>query len=279
MALNTTLYASSAAMWQDDNKNYKNPADDQVQAGKGSTSGTTYRSALAFNLSGFSSTTKISVARLMVYAYDDQATNTPVLYAYRITSNWSTNNVSWNTEPSHSQTLGNQTLTSSFRGNTNLTLNTGYVENWITGAWSNQGLKIRMSGENADRIYFRGRTYATTAQRPKLYLEYYDKPVISTSGSSEIGSKKATLTGNITSVNGENCTVRGFQYGLSQTPTWTINQSGSYGTGAFSLTPDDLTPGKEYYFRAYATNPAGTSYGSWLSFKTKVAAGAFLSLI
>ncbi len=46
------------------------------------------------------------------------------------------------------------------------------------------------------------------------------------------------------------------------------HEDGSFGTGAFFLDVASLDPGATYYFRAYATNPVGTSYGSELSFKT-----------
>ena len=40
------------------------------------------------------------------------------------------------------------------------------------------------------------------------------------------------------------------------------------GTGTFNSTVTGLTEGTTYYVRAYATNGAGTDYGSQVSFKT-----------
>ncbi len=74
-----------------------------------------------------------------------------------------------------------------------------------------------------------------------------------------------TVNGNVTSANGGTVTERGIVYGTTSNPTVSNNKivSGS-GTGTFSGVTPTLTPGT-YYFRAYATNSAGTSYGSELT--------------
>ena len=95
-----------------------------------------------------------------------------------------------------------------------------------------------------------------------------DKPTVVTNDASNIGDTSATANGNITDTGGENCTVRGFQYGLSQTPTWDEHSSGSFGTGSYSEGLSGLDCETTYYVRAYATNCAGTDYGDWKSFTT-----------
>jgi hypothetical protein len=98
-----------------------------------------------------------------------------------------------------------------------------------------------------------------------------DKPTIVTNDTSNIGQTSAIANGNITATGGENCTVRGFQYGLTQTSTWNVHSSGSFGTGSYNMSLSGLTCGTTtYYVRAYATNCAGTSYGEWKSFTTAV---------
>jgi len=77
----------------------------------------------------------------------------------------------------------------------------------------------------------------------------------------------AMLSGNITSTGGAAITARGFHYGTSQTSYFTAAETGSFGTGAYQLSGAITSPGSTYYVRAWATNSAGTSYGSWLSFK------------
>jgi len=95
-----------------------------------------------------------------------------------------------------------------------------------------------------------------------------DEPTVITNDVSSIGTTTATANGNITDTGGDDCTVRGFQYGLSQTPTWDVHSNGSFGTGSYSEGLSGLTPDTEYCVRAYATNSAGTDYGDWESFTT-----------
>ncbi len=59
---------------------------------------------------------------------------------------------------------------------------------------------------------------------------------------------------------------RGFQYGLTQTPTWTESEGGLFGTGVYSLPIDELSSATEYWYRAFVINEEGTAYGSWSAF-------------
>jgi hypothetical protein len=229
------------------------------------------RTVLKFSLSSISSpTVVITGATLKLYQYSDASVKTTVVKVHRTTSNWGETTVTWNNQPSYGKWLGQASIADGHRGDVSFTLNNDgktTVQNWARGSWSNYGFFLFSELELDDLVGFRSREWGTQSQRPRLVLTYYDKPAISTSAASNIGSDRATLNGNITSVNGNNCTVRGFQYGLSETPTWTINESSSYGAGTYSLTPTGLYSDRKYYFRAYATNSAGTSYGSWLSFQ------------
>jgi len=75
--------------------------------------------------------------------------------------------------------------------------------------------------------------------------------------------------GNVTADNGNAITERGFVYSTSnQNPSLSDNKvvASSAGTGTFSVTITPLTPGATYYCAAYATNSAGTSFGSVASF-------------
>jgi hypothetical protein len=75
--------------------------------------------------------------------------------------------------------------------------------------------------------------------------------------------------GNVTSQGTATVTSRGVVYGTSSNPTIAGNKTvdGS-GTGVFSSTLTPLSPQTLYYYRAYATNSVGTSYGGELSFTT-----------
>ncbi len=72
-----------------------------------------------------------------------------------------------------------------------------------------------------------------------------------------------TAHGEVTDAGGAIVTERGICWGTSHNPTTagTHGSSGT-GTGSFSVELTDLAPGTTYYVRAYATNSAGTAYGS-----------------
>jgi hypothetical protein len=76
----------------------------------------------------------------------------------------------------------------------------------------------------------------------------------------------ARLVGEIDSTGGSNCTVRGFKLTKGDADTTTISESGSFAAGTYSLYTAWLWPDSVYYFRSYAVNPNGTSYGEWAHF-------------
>jgi uncharacterized protein (TIGR02145 family) len=92
---------------------------------------------------------------------------------------------------------------------------------------------------------------------------------ITTSAVTSIAQTTATGGGNITSDGGSAVTTRGICWSLNQNPTladvFTVND---YGTGIFSGQMTNLSPGRTYYVRAYATNSTGTAYGNQVSFLT-----------
>lgn len=94
---------------------------------------------------------------------------------------------------------------------------------------------------------------------------------LTTQAVTEIGSITAKGNGTITDLHGENATKRGFCWSTSEAPTVadsTVEESGSFGTGAFNLIMTGLSPGVLYYVRAYAYNSAGYAYGTQVDFTT-----------
>jgi hypothetical protein len=65
-------------------------------------------------------------------------------------------------------------------------------------------------------------------------------PEVSTLAASGVGATSAIFNGNITDDGGATITVRGFEYGISTSSVSTTSESGSFGTGAFSLIATDL---------------------------------------
>jgi len=99
-------------------------------------------------------------------------------------------------------------------------------------------------------------------------------PTVTTRTASLVTSISATLNGRISVVSDSLPTVRGFAYGTASdltTNTSTSTDGGSFPIGNFTFNTSNngnLTCNTTYYARAYATNVAGTSFGSIVSFLT-----------
>ncbi len=94
-------------------------------------------------------------------------------------------------------------------------------------------------------------------------------PVLSTTEIKKITQTTAFSGGNITDIEETPITAIGVCWSTNQNPT--INDSRTKdGTtvGSFSSIISGLKPNTTYFVRAYATNSAGTGYGSTLSFTT-----------
>jgi len=91
---------------------------------------------------------------------------------------------------------------------------------------------------------------------------------ISTLAASSISESGVTLNGNITATGTSQVTARGFNYGLTTGFGSTVSSSGNFIVGNYSNTISSLTCNTLYYFRAFAANSEGTTYGSNMSFTT-----------
>ena len=98
-------------------------------------------------------------------------------------------------------------------------------------------------------------------------------PTVTTAAATSVTGTSAVLGGNVTADGGDPVTERGVVYSSTNTTPTTANTKAANGsgTGTFSATTSGLTAGTTYYVRAYATNSAGTSYGSVVSFTTLAA--------
>ena len=111
-----------------------------------------------------------------------------------------------------------------------------------------------------------GNTVTSAAPAPVVIL-----PTVITSAASSVVDTTATLNGSITATGGSDATQSGFAFGTD--PTLTVGVSTSTigaqtGDASFVQDQTGLSPSTTYYFRAYATNSAGTGLGSIQSFVT-----------
>ncbi len=96
-------------------------------------------------------------------------------------------------------------------------------------------------------------------------------PDVTTNDITEITGSTATGGGNVTDDGGSNVTARGVVWSTATNPTVASNDgstSDGSGMGAFTSTISGLSINTTYFVRAYATNSAGTGYGSEKSFTT-----------
>jgi uncharacterized protein (TIGR02145 family) len=94
-------------------------------------------------------------------------------------------------------------------------------------------------------------------------------PVVTTEVVSNIAQNTATCGGNVTSQGSSLVNIRGICWSTSSNPTISDSHTtDGNGTGSFTSNITGLTANTPYNVRAYATNSAGTSYGSQVSFTT-----------
>jgi uncharacterized protein (TIGR02145 family) len=94
-------------------------------------------------------------------------------------------------------------------------------------------------------------------------------PILSTTPVTELTASSAVSGGNVTDDGGTRVISRGVCWNTSDNPDISNNKtSDSGGSGTFISNLTQLTPNTTYFIRAYATNSAGTSYGSSVSIKT-----------
>jgi uncharacterized protein (TIGR02145 family) len=94
-------------------------------------------------------------------------------------------------------------------------------------------------------------------------------PVLTTTTVADIEKTTAVSGGDITNQGGTPVTARGVCWSLTTITALTNNKTtDGDGTGTFTSDITGLTPGTNYYVRAYATNGGGTKLGEEVSFTT-----------
>ncbi len=96
-------------------------------------------------------------------------------------------------------------------------------------------------------------------------------PAVITAEVTDITQTTAVGGGNVADDGGGNVTARGVVWATFENPTVGTNEgmtSDGEGTGEFVSNLTGLSPGTEYFVRAYATNEVGTAYGNQKFFVT-----------
>ncbi|MEO7978817.1 SprB repeat-containing protein, partial [Flavobacterium sp.] len=117
-----------------------------------------------------------------------------------------------------------------------------------------------------------GSTYETLALDAWKWQKIVTPTVTTTSPATSIGATKAIAGGNVTADGGATVDARGIVWATTTNPTTANNTvTSGTGTGIFSSTLSGLPATTLIYYRAFATNGAGTSYGALASFTTTAA--------
>ncbi len=105
-------------------------------------------------------------------------------------------------------------------------------------------------------------------------------PSVTTAGVTQVLAKTAQGGGSVTSWGGDSVKVRGVCYSVQSSPTVadSVTVDGS-GLGTFVSGLANLTPATTYYVRAYATNSAGTGYGSVDTLTTQPTAPTVIKVV
>ena len=178
------------------------------------------------------------------------------------------NSLAWYNNTSTAGALGSP----KFSANTATTY-PGHVNGWITSSTPLTGA----AGQSNVRVRFRFWADGFTDEGWALdNIEVFapSAPTVLTGTKTNVTTSNATLAGNITNNGGNAVTASGVVISTSPNPTrataGVIDSATNplVGVGAFTVNLTGLTASTTYYYRAYAVNPVGTSYGPDSTFTT-----------
>ncbi len=161
-----------------------------------------------------------------------------------------------------------------FSGSASNTIYSSQVNGWITsvtpliGANGQANVKVRFRFGSDASGNFEG------VSLDDIEVFSPSVPTVLTGTKTNITTSNATLAGNITNNGGNAITASGVVIGVSPNPTRAtagVTDSTTnpvVGSGTFSLNITGLSASTTYYYRAYAVNGLGTSYGADSTFTT-----------
>jgi hypothetical protein len=129
----------------------------------------------------------------------------------------------------------------------------------LIGLTPNTTYHIRAYAKNISGVAYGGNESGKTATIAPVV------PTVTTNSVTELTSTSVETGGNVISIGSSPVTARGIVWNTTGAPTVPSNLGitidGS-GLGGFASIANGLSMGNYYYFRAYATNAAGTGYGA-----------------
>ncbi|MCR5013170.1 MAG: choice-of-anchor J domain-containing protein [Bacteroidales bacterium] len=252
-----------------------NPTTSHSHANSGTGTG-----SFTVNMTGLTSNTTYYVR---AYAKNSKGTSYGTEVSFKTTQNTSSPTVTTSQVTNITQTTakGGGNVTAS--GGANVTArgicwSTSHNPT-VSGSHASSGtgtgtFTANMTGLTANTTYY-VRAYATNSAGTSYgsevsFVTSAVKPTVTTSQVTNVTQTTAKGGGNVTNSGGANVTTRGICWSTSHDPTTSGSHASSgSGTGTFTATMTGLSANTTYFVRAYATNSAGTSYGSEVSFTTE----------
>ena len=169
----TTFYSVADAMVRSGYPDSKYGGLSYMRAGYAG-SAQVMRSLVRFDLSGIPSGTPIGQAKLWLYMYYsyDPPGNSRTIATYRVTSSWTEEDVTWNTQPGGSGLYGFTSIPHAAYGWYSFDV-TDLVRGWVNGSYTNYGVWILGNESPTDPNYRAFRTHeGPTDLKPYLEITY-----------------------------------------------------------------------------------------------------------
>lgn len=148
------------------------------------------------------------------------------------------------------------------------------IDNYSANSGSGLGsFAVTMTDLTPNKTYY-VRAYAKNAQGTAYGAEVSftaleGLPSVETKEATDITSSSAKGHGKVTGIGGSEVTERGICWSTQNSPTVEgLHESDGGGLGDYSINMTSLSPGTTYYFRAYAKNAQGITYGEEKQFST-----------
>ena len=145
-------------------------------------------------------------------------------------------------------------------------IGTGSFSANLTGLTHNTIYYVRAYARNA-----MGTTYGDEIEFTTLRI--FAAPEVTTAAATNVELTTATIGGNVTDDGGKTLSAVGVVYSKAENPTLETGSKAfaaqPYQMGAFTCNLTDLEEATTYYYKAFATNDQGTTYGEQRSFTCK----------
>ncbi len=113
------------------------------------------------------------------------------------------------------------------------------------------------------------RCYTTTTGDLPSPITCPSAPSVTTSAATSVAATSVKFNASGVGDNSDDITSYGFYWGTTSACSSGPIAASNLSSGTFSVTKSSLTNGTTYYFKAYATNGMGTTYGDPVSVRTK----------